>query len=73
MLSQHELQVVFQHALPGGRGVPALGVPALGCLLQGRPALGPALEGHLLEGCACSGGRGLLLRAVCILLECILV
>ena len=65
--------------LPGGfwsRGVSALGVSAPGCLVQGGVCSegvsapgGPAPGGYLVET---PPGRPLL-RAVCILLECILV
>ena len=59
--------------------------PGAGCLIPGGSALGGAWLGGLLRGVpaprgVCSGGGAggdplgwLLLRAVCILLECILV
>ena len=66
VVSQHALQVVSQHALQQvSRGVPALGGR---CLLPGG---GACSQGCVEETLPAS--RRLLLRRVCILLECTLL
>ena len=85
MVKKPSLQLLIFCSIssPGGclvRGVPGQGVPGLGGDWSGVPGLGGAWSG----GCLVCGGawprgpvwrppRRLLLRAVCILLECILV